>query len=207
MLPLELQDFINSSGLTVPYIFKYGSRVYGTATDTSDYDYIGITLIEDDVRQIKLSANVEITLYYIEDFMDMIGDHHITALECLWQDNIIQSRPHIFSVDLRPSVLRESISAKISHCWVKGKKKITVGSNSPTPDDRYIGLKSIFHAFRICDFGIQIAQHGKIIDYSSANKYWDRLKYFSGTWKELDNKFRPEFNALKHEFKCLCPKM
>lgn len=207
MLPIELQDFIDDSGLSVPYIFAYGSRVYGTANDDSDYDYIGISLIEGEPRQIKLADNVEITLYYIDDFMDMIVEHHISVLECIYQDNLIPHRDHSFTLDVRSSVLRESISSKISHSWVKGKKKLTVGSEPPKIDDRYIGLKSIFHAFRICDFGIQLAHYGKITNYASANKYWELLKNFDGTWEELDAEFRSKFNTLKSEFKALCPKL
>lgn len=114
---------------------------------------------------------------------------------------------HAHHSSLHPFVLRESISEKISHSWVKGKKKLTVGSVPPREDDRRSGMKSIFHSFRICDYGIQIMERGKIIDYGSMNMYWDRLKNFDGTWNDLSHEFKPEFNALKTKFKLICPKV
>lgn len=202
----KVEQFINDTDRLVKYVYPYGSRVYGTHDENSDYDYIGICLLEEEAGQFQIDDNTEITIYSLEQFMDMIGEHHITALECLWVDNLVVGRTPPFKLHLSHTKLRESISEKISHSWVKGKKKLTVGSIPPNPDDHYIGLKSIFHAFRICDYGIQLAYHGKIVNYASANKYWGQIMNFKGTWEELDKEFRPQFNELKTEFRKLCPK-
>lgn len=205
MHPLEIYRFIETNP-HISHVFPYGSRVYGTFEATSDHDYIGIVQSDVDATEepLKVSDGVEISLYSVSQFNEMIRDHHITALECIWLDSLIPSGMIHFA--LNPVVLRESISEKISHSWVKGKKKLTVGSVPPREDDRRSGLKSIFHSFRICDYGIQIMEHGKIIDYGSMNHYWDRLKKFSGTWDELNREFKPEFNSLKTKFKLICPK-
>ncbi len=194
-------------GKGLSYVFPYGSRVYGTFEATSDHDYIGIVQSHVDATEepLKVSDGVEISLYSMSQFSEMVWNHHITALECIWLESLIPSSQIQFN--LNPVLLRESISEKISHSWVKGKKKLTVGSVSPREDDRRSGLKSIFHSFRICDYGIQIMEHGKIIDYSSMNHYWDRLKNFDGTWNDLSHEFKPEFNALKTKFKLICPKI
>lgn len=203
----QVLAFIKESGWTVPYLFPYGSRLYGTITDKSDYDYIGVSLIEDEVGHYKVSSNVDLTVYYIEDFVDMIGNHEISAVECVWCDNLIEGKKNIFHFDLNTQKLRHSISNKVSHCWVKGKKKITVGSQPPRDDDYYIGIKSIFHAFRIVDFGIQIANFGEIRNYGSANKYWEWLVDFKGSWEELEKEFKSKLNTRMSEFRILCPKI
>lgn len=206
MHPPEIHKFIETNP-HVSHVFPYGSRVYGTFEATSDHDYIGIVQSDVDATEepLRVSEGVEISLYSMAQFTKMIQDHHITALECIWLDSLIPANR--FRFKLNPFVLRESISEKISHSWVKGKKKLTVGSVPPREDDRRSGMKSIFHSFRICDYGIQIMERGKIIDYGSMNMYWDRLKNFDGTWNDLSHEFKPEFNALKTKFKLICPKM
>lgn len=202
----QVIDYVKINHPSVTHVFPYGSRVYGTNSPISDYDFIGVSSDEKDNGQYHVSDTVEITIYSTRLFHEMLIDHHITALECLWRDNLIDcDTPFEFNIDLQK--LRESISHKVSHCWVKGKKKLTVGSEPPRVDDRYVGLKSIFHAFRICDFGIQIAHFGYIENYASANKYWEWLSEFDGSWNDLSKEFKSKLNTRMSEFRVLCPKL
>jgi hypothetical protein len=79
--------------------------------------------------------------------------------------------------------------------WNKGKLRIK-------DTDIYRGTKSIYHALRILLFGIQIAKHGKIVDFSESNSLHDEIvgadqfewsyfkdKYFNYK-KELEESFK-----------------
>jgi len=183
-------------------VYKYGSRVYGTNTEKSDYDYVAIT--NDDSEGSYTGNNFDITVYSKKAFQEKINNHEISALECLWLDNNIDD---MFSFTLDKEMLRDSISAKVSHCWVKGKKKIVVGSVPPKENDKYIGLKSIFHAFRICDYGCQIAEFGKIVEYDRANYIWNAMKHMTNdSWVSISSTYKQLLNTNMTKFRNLCPK-
>lgn len=76
----------------------------------------------------------------------------------------------------------------------------------PKEEDYYIGIKSIFHAFRILDYGIQIAKHRKIINFSSCNSIWFEINNRKWEWLELDQTFRNRFRSLQTEFRKVAPK-
>src|SRR5690606_16367271 len=98
--------------------------------------------------------------------------------------------------------LRRSISAVASNSFVKCKKKLIKG-----PDyNPYIAKKSLFHSLRILDFGIQIATHGKIMDFSSCNHlYRDIMSIESDDWEIFKEKYTPLANSLKSKFKKVAP--
>ena len=184
-------------------IYKYGSRVYGTNTKDSDYDFIAISNTVP-VEQSYSWGNIDVTVYSKDEFQTKLNNHDISALECMWINGI----DPIFTFNINKETLRESISAKVSHCWVKGKKKLTVGSVPPKADDKYIGLKSIFHAFRICDYGIQIAEFGKIVEYDRSNYIWNALKNFSNdSWDTISSAYKVELNNKMSTFRQFCPKI
>ena len=71
--------------------------------------------------------------------------------------------------------LRTSISTITSNSWVKGKKKLII-----TVDyDLNLALKSVFHSLRILDFGIQISENKKIVNFSNCNWILVELKKLS----------------------------
>lgn len=175
-------------------IIPYGSRVYGTHNEKSDYDYLAIVLggqtgIEYDWHDIN------ITIYSHKDFQDQLKECKIHALEAYFHQEI----PFYFKLNL--GKLRSSLSEKASHSFVKAKKKIEVGT------DYYIGWKSLFHSLRILNFGIQIGKHGKIVNYGEANHYWDEIKNANQyNWQYFKAKYQPIYNELSTEFKKLAPK-
>lgn len=91
---------------------------------------------------------------------------------------------------------------------MKGKKKLVIVDDY----DLNLGLKSTFHSLRILDYGIQIAEHNKIINYSSMNYILDDIVKLSKAyqrselWEMIDVKYRKLFNSKSSLFKDLCPK-
>jgi hypothetical protein len=177
-------------------IYNYGSRVYGCNTDKSDYDYIVVVeSYNDDLYYSVNTGDKNYTVYSEQMFIKQIKKHHISVLECIFQ-NANDTYRRYFELNL--SQLRHSISSVSSNSYGKCKKKIAQG-------DIYIGKKSLYHSIRILMFGIQIAKFGDIIDYSCANIISETVMGMSSDWDELHNKFRPIFNELKSNFKILAP--
>ena len=142
-------------------------------------------------------------------WLEMIAQHKIFALECIFQEE----KNGLFrpAFKLEKSKLRKEISEKSSNSWVKCKKKLIV------EHDFKIGLKSLFHSFRIIDFGIQIARHGCINEYASArmctlfNGIMDNSPFLSADsaedeWNKISTKYKSLHNEMLTEFRKLAPK-
>jgi hypothetical protein len=181
-------------------LVPYGSRVYGTHTDKSDYDFIAV--VPDDAT-VKTGEeyrcdDVNVHIYGRTDWQDQLDAHKVHCLEA-WFHPDGQVR-RAFKLSLEKSRLRHEFSAKASNSWVKAKKKIDVER------DYYTGWKSLFHALRILKFGIQIASAGKL-DFAAANDYWDEIKRHQWyEWQPYQDRYQPEYNRLATEFRKAAPK-
>lgn len=187
-------------------VYPYGSRVYNTHSVDSDFDFIVVckngTLDRDSLDSSWRSLNA--TIYSLHSFIDKVQQHKISALECvsLPTDKLLKyTTPIPFKVNLLK--LRESISEKSSHSWVKAKKKFEVVQDRNV----YIAKKSLFHSLRIIDFGIQLATHDKITDFTSSNYLWEEI-YTDPIeeWAHYKEKYQAFFNSQMTEFRKLAPK-
>jgi len=203
----DLSIIAKSKGATdILGIFGYGSYVYGTNDENSDKDYIVVSnTVDTSSYTPEIIDDCDITFYQIDEFSHKLNDHYLPAIECISQDDPIYYTGEL-SLTLDLTLLRKEISARASNSWAKARKKMTVGSIEPLDTDYRTGLKSLFHVHRMTNFGIQIATHGKIIDYSASNWFWDEIKHYSGEWSELDTRTRSILNGLKTEFRQLAPK-
>jgi len=191
-------------------IYKYGSRIYQTDNDNSDYDYI---IIYDDITPsntliIESDGIIyNVTLITPEDFKMRLELNCIDMLECVFLPDNLKYETIKFDVNIDLDKLRRSISAVCSNSFVKCKKKIC-------QNDDYVGKKSLFHSLRIADLGIQLAKYGKIVDYTIPLS--DTLKYESfkvlldevmtyNTWEELKDKYQNIANNLRSEFRIVAP--
>lgn len=176
-------------------VYQYGSIVYGCATPDSDTDYIVVVESDDDNLYYSVNeGDADYTVYSEKRFIKRIQEHHISALECIFQSD---NDPYIKYFKLNHEALRREISAVSSNSFVKCKKKMRDGED-------YIGKKSMFHSLRILMFGIQIATHGKIVDYTCANTLLTTIMLCS-TWNTINAICKPKYNAMKSEFKLLAP--
>lgn len=188
-------------------VYTYGSHVYGTAREDSDRDFILVVKDDCNIDESIVSAwkdkAVDLNIFKKSDFINMIKSHEITALECLFLPGHLSFEKENFSVffELNKSVLRSSFSAKSSNSWVKAKKKFLVEKDY----DPIIGKKSLWHSFRIMAFGIQIAQEGKISNFSVINHmYADIMK--CNNWEEMESQYKQPYNKICSEFKAVAPK-
>ena len=207
---MTVDEIIVRAGLNdanVVCIYPYGSRVYGNFHKNSDYDFI--VLVKKKTTEQFSDNLININYYTVAEHQQRLDDHEISALECHFLpqrtlDNIswLFEKPYPkFKFELDLQKLRHSLSAKSSNSWVKCKKKLTV----PVDFDLNIGRKSLFHSFRIIEFGIQIASTGKINNYASCNDlYKEIMGYYE--WTDLFDTFKLRYNALMSEFRKVAEK-
>lgn len=182
-------------------IYKFGSHLYKTNHEKSDEDFIIV------VKKWYASADINVHVFTIDQFQRLLDNCDIQMLECYFSTQKIKEE-HQFHFHLDKAKLRTSISTICSNSWVRGKKKLTVMGDY----DKYLAIKSIFHSLRILDFGIQLAESGRIYDFSSMNYVLTDLQRLSEQyenielWTAIDEKYRKKFNSLSSHFKSLCPK-
>lgn len=205
---METKDILNIIQHQNPFniykatnLYLYGSRVYGTHNEDSDYDYLMVSDIEEPYVQFK-HEHVNVTVFSVTEWHKRLVEHEISALECLYlPEEMILKNKVGWGVPIDNQVLRRAVSAKASNSFVKAKKKFTV------ENDIYVGKKSLFHALRIPMFGKQLAEHGKIINYAVANHYWNQIKGCGiDDWDYFKKKYKPVFNNIMSDFRKVAPK-
>lgn len=211
---MNLETIISKAKLNINdliAVYPYGSRVYGTANKNSDYDFIVIT--KNKTTEQYSDNLININFYTPEEHQERLNDHEISALECYFLDPnlVLFDRQHPlnknnsytpFTFKLDKSKLRHSLCAKSSNSWVKAKKKLTVEKDY----DLMIGKKSLFHAIRIIVFGVEIASHGKIVDYRVSNDIYKEIMGEYESWSDLFKEYKTRYNHLLSDFRELAPK-
>lgn len=180
-------------------LIPYGSRVYGTHSDKSDYDFMAIVSRCASTGTEFRHDNVNIHIYTMDDWREQLKAHKIHTLEGYFHPDKQVRKRYDFKLDL--SALRNELSAKSSHSFVKAKKKID------KEKDYYVGWKSLFHSLRILNFGTQLAKFGEIKDFGAANHHWfDILGSQQYGWDYFKEKYQPIYNDLATEFRKVAPK-
>lgn len=183
----------------VKNIYVFGSRVYGTTSVDSDWDFIMVANTPNSNQEIR-SGNFNIHVVTEEQFLKNLKDHHSSTVEAFFAPSQFRLQEEV-KFNWSPNIpsLRHSFSHISSNSWVKCKKKMDQG-------DYYIGVKSLFHSLRIPMFGIQIAKTGGIYDFTVANSIYDRIMSKDWTWEELDSEFRILRNSILSDFRSVTQK-
>lgn len=201
MIPTA-KDIITHSGLhpkRVHNIYVFGSRVYSTHSDNSDWDIIIVANNSVEAIELKLEK-YNIHVYTPDKFKEDLLWHRINNLECIFAPKWAKLQENIhYNLDIDFPKLRHSTSHVGSNSWVKAKKKIF-------QDEYHIGIKSLYHSLRIPLFATQIATTGSIYDFQVANYIWDKLISKDWTWEELDLEFRELRNTILSDFRKVCEK-
>lgn len=178
----------------------YGSHVYGTADYNSDHDYI--IVVEDGVKHDDqyIRSDGDYSVFSASHFQQLLDEQYISVIEAYFTTPVEGSLSR-FVYSLNKSKLRESISQRASNSYVKCKKKLTVEDGQ-----QRIGTKSLFHSLRMLTFGIQLAENGKITDFSAANHYLERINEIGYDWDALKTEFQPIYNSLSSKFREVAPK-
>jgi len=210
---ITIDNIIKESGLhksRVHNIYVFGSRVYETHSDNSDWDIIVVA--NNSVESIEIKSDLyNIHIYTPKKFQEDLDWHMPKNIECYFAPSWAKLQERIkfdFTLDIKK--LRHATSHVSSNSWVKSKKKLEIG-------DYHIGIKSLFHSLRIPMFSTQLINTGHI-DFTSANFIWNKLNrvdknwchysdlpsansYKSWNWEELDLEFRELRNNILTEFR------
>ena len=158
-------------------IYPYGSRIYGTNNEHSDYDYIIVykasLLPNGSFKNNAISSEdrkIQGICYSRGGFIDAINNYDISALECISLDDDM--------------LLKKKFDFKINRYYEKEmvKKIISKASNSfHIANEAYCyenydqAHKGVYHALRILEFGQQIKQSQKITDFSVAINLYEKV--------------------------------
>lgn len=190
-------------------IYKFGSIVYESNDKDSDEDFI---IIVNDLAKVNhvIKNDINIHVYSEEEYSQLLNNHEIQMLECYFLPvRHIIKETYFPNFTLNLAKLRISISTISSNSFQKGKKKLIILGDY----DLRAGIKSAYHAIRILDYGIQIALHKRIVNFTKMNYVLADIKkmHISGLdhlnlWEAIDTKYRKLFNSKSSEFKALAPK-
>lgn len=212
---------IEGMGIDQYDAYIFGSQVYGTAEEDSDIDICIISEQFDWPQDRENALEIgpcDIKFLPRTWFHRLLMQHEISVIEMLYtpEDYILKKDLNIFHglpFFLDVVELRHSISQKSSNSWVKCKKKLLL----PEEDD-LIGIKSLYHAFRIVEFGTQLARDGIISDFTAANSIYHEVigEYYARVtekdigktvlWSKLSDIFKERFNKARTEFRKYAPK-
>lgn len=163
----EILEELNIEG-EVLNIYPYGSHIYGTNTESSDRDYIIVMkagILETGAFKNNAISNqdesIQGVVYSRGGFQDAINNYDMAALECLFLDDdlIIQKKwPYTLTKLIHKDMIKKVIS-KASNSWHIAKHQYQDGEIERSK-------KGVWHALRILQFGIQLVEHGAILEYN-----------------------------------------
>ena len=176
-------------------IYLFGSRVYGTNSEDSDWDIIIVG--NNSVEAIEIKHELyNIHVYTPKKFKEDLDWHTPKNLECIFAPDWAKLKEGIkFELKIDHSKLRHATSHVSSNSWIKAKKKLLVAT------EYKIGVKSLFHAIRIPMFSEQIATFGCIVDFQYANWIWNRIIEKEWVWEDLHKEFRELHKSVLTDFR------
>jgi len=171
MIPEDVLRHFDISLKDVVAIYPYGSRVYGCHTASSDHDWVivyrSFLLPSGAFRDNAISSedlSHQAICYSRSGFQSAIDSYDITALECAFlpPEQRILSRMDFGVRKWRSEDMASAVISKASASWHLATEAIK-------DMDKERARKNIYHALRILGFGIQMAETGRIADYSAYN--------------------------------------
>lgn len=168
----DILEIIKIHPLKVRNIYQFGSRVYGTADEYSDYDFIVLASSMLEKQEFK-EGKYNIHVHVPNVFIDGLKEYNMQYLECVYAPESAKLQEKLKLPDgnfkLKTDMLKYKGMNQSFSSFHGAKDKINSG-------DLYRGIKGIFHSIRILDFFNQIVYHQKINDFSSVNYIWSMLK-------------------------------
>ncbi len=166
----EIIDFVGIHPLKVKNIYMFGSRIYGTAREDSDYDFILVgsaQIARDEKKSKRLNVHIHTTDVFKED----LYKHDIHNLECFYAPDsaILQLKEPFSDFKIVPNRLKKSVLAESYSSWNKARMSIRDGNS-------YRGVKSLWHSLRMLMFAQDILENGRITHWDIANPIWNELK-------------------------------
>jgi hypothetical protein len=186
MIAEEICNKLDIDYTKVLNIYPYGSVIYLTNTEKSDDDFIIVfksALLPSgsfkDNSKSSIDRKIQGTCYSRGGFIDAINNYQISALECIFlpAEKIIQNKFPFKLQKFNQKEFAKKIITTASSSWYNA----TLAYKDENIEH---SKKNVYHALRILDFGIQIKNNQKIVDYSAMNE--NRILIYD------DNDFKPK---------------
>jgi len=152
-------------------IYPYGSQIYLSSNEYSDSDFIIVykqsLLPSGAFRDNAITSDdcdIQGVCYSKGGFIDAINNYYMSALEAIFlPDEMVVQKKFNFKLNKynQKDMVRNIISFASSswHNVILSFK-----------DDNFDYVKkNVYHSLRALKFGLQIKEHGKIVDYTSTN--------------------------------------
>ena len=178
MTPELICKELNMNLEAVWNIYPYGSRVYGTADEKSDHDFIIVfknSLLESGGFKDNAVSNgdktIQGTAYSRGGFIDAINNYMMPALESIsLPDNLITKKKFNFKINkFDEKEMVKSIITQSSNSWHiadLGWQREHRTSEGPSRTTR----KAIWHSIRMLMFGLQLKENQKVIRFDESNE-------------------------------------
>jgi hypothetical protein len=144
---------------------RVGSRVYGTATETSDYDYVVVLADRAQKRDLLFGPAINIAVHGAATFEEALAEQSVFAYEALFAPSehtlVAAATPFKWKLELRQ--LAASALARSDADFDKAKKRM---ADEPGPSK-----KRLFHALRVPMFALELALTGKLTRFDVANDH------------------------------------
>ena len=183
----EICKALNIDHSQILNIYPYGSKIYGTATEDSDDDYVIVyrssLLPSGAFKDNAISSEdkmIQGTCYSRGGFIDALNNYQITALECLYlpDELVVQKKMKFKMYKFDDKEFIKSIIEQASAAWYRG-------TQSYKKKNIEFAKKHTFHALRILMFAMQIKKRGAIDNYGRANDIKKEI------YDVEDEKYRP----------------
>jgi hypothetical protein len=185
----------------VAAIFRSGSRVYGTASPTSDEDFVAVLARRDARQDLAFAPGANVIVHGLDTFQDALADHSVLALECIFlppEHRLKDPRPP-FAFKLDRGKLAASAGGRSAADFAKAGKRF---ADEPAPSK-----KKLFHSLRVPMFALQVARTGRISDYGEANGLWREIAARPDeTWEPYQEAYGPLRDRLCRELDTLARK-
>jgi hypothetical protein len=167
-------------------LFRCGSRVYGTATATSDEDFVAVLVRRDARRDLLFGDNVNVVIHGLDSFRDALAEQSVFALECLFlapEHRLLDPKPAM-AFKLDRAKLAASAAARSTSDFKKAAKHFD--------EEPAASKKKLFHSLRVPMFALQILRSARIGDYGQANHHWTAIRdHESSDWDDHERLFGP----------------
>ena len=203
-LPFTKEEIITAVGihpLKVKDIFIYGSRVYGSAKEHSDYDFAFVSgnLLPHEEKRLNINGiKLNVHVYTPDVFKEALAKHDIMNLECVFAPEwAIMQEKSAYSREINKKKLVKNNLTQSKASWGNAKLKIYDG-------DIIKGQKGLFHSLRMLMFAAQIIEHGKIVDFSVGNTLYEEIMDCDEfDWRYYSDKYLPLKVQLEDKLKSL----
>ncbi len=178
---MNSEEVLNKLGIKgeVLAVFPYGSKVYGTADDKSDSDFIIVmksaTLGDGSFRLSSPITSddrmIQGVIYSRGGFIDAVNNYDVAAMECLSlsEDQVLLNKWKFGHSNWNEKTMVKKIITKASNSRHIADQQAKSGFG-----DR--AKRGMFHALRILHFGLQLKEHKKVVDFGECNELYFKFK-------------------------------